>query len=236
MANFYEELDKKTGGKLRKAFNSLITGATNHYQKKYGFDIGEGEHATWNNEADAFKHAFMQWALDYYIGGNNAKQLGDMHEDETPNAPYGERNMDLWNNSIGREVSREMKNGNMTNKVDPYAVLSPTKAAGKIVDKMRQGQMITSPNDVRDYENMEYERLTNADRVYYKNEFKDRKQDVNDEIMSGYLNQAIDNNWNIDTRESLDKRVKNGELIYIDGYNKRNGQILNGYYKRYPKY
>lgn len=73
MANFYEELDKKTGGKLRKAFNSLITGATNHYQKKYGFDIGEGEHATWNNEADAFKHAFMQWALDYYIDGYNKR-------------------------------------------------------------------------------------------------------------------------------------------------------------------
>ena len=32
-----------------------------------------------------------------------------MHEDETPNAPWYERNMDLWNNKIGREVAFEMK-------------------------------------------------------------------------------------------------------------------------------
>lgn len=36
---------------------------TVEYQKKYGFDIGSGEHSTWNNEADAFKHAFMRLSI-----------------------------------------------------------------------------------------------------------------------------------------------------------------------------
>ena len=37
-----------------------------------------------------------------------AKELGDMHEDETPKAPAYERNMDLWNNEIGREIAYKM--------------------------------------------------------------------------------------------------------------------------------
>ena len=31
---------------------------TVEYQKKYGFNIGSGEHDTWNNEADVFKHTY----------------------------------------------------------------------------------------------------------------------------------------------------------------------------------
>ena len=39
--------------KGRKIFNSMIVFDTKKYQKKYCFEIGTGEHATWNNEADA---------------------------------------------------------------------------------------------------------------------------------------------------------------------------------------
>jgi len=41
----------------RKKFNEDVLNATYKAQKKYGFEIGTGPHATWNNEADAFKHA-----------------------------------------------------------------------------------------------------------------------------------------------------------------------------------
>ena len=37
----------------RKLFNNIVLDATYKAQKKYGFEIGTGEHATWNNEADA---------------------------------------------------------------------------------------------------------------------------------------------------------------------------------------
>lgn len=43
----------------RDEFNNYIVKQTNKYQKKYGFDIGTGEHASWNNEADAFKHVYL---------------------------------------------------------------------------------------------------------------------------------------------------------------------------------
>lgn len=93
----------------RQKFNKDVLEATYKAQKDYGFKIGTGKHATWNNEADAFKHTYMQWDLAYHHGEKIAKNLGDMHENETPNAPAGERNMDLWNNAIGREIAREMK-------------------------------------------------------------------------------------------------------------------------------
>ena len=43
-----------------KQYNNEVYAKTKKYQKIYGFEIGTGEHDTWNNEADAFKHAFMQ--------------------------------------------------------------------------------------------------------------------------------------------------------------------------------
>lgn|GEM_PF-4109095 len=41
--------------KFRQEFNNRILKATYEAQKKYGFKIGTGEHATWNNEADGTK-------------------------------------------------------------------------------------------------------------------------------------------------------------------------------------
>ncbi len=46
-----------------KKFKEDIFSKTMEYQKKYGFDISTGEHSTWNNEADAFKHAFMRLSI-----------------------------------------------------------------------------------------------------------------------------------------------------------------------------
>jgi len=37
----------------RHGFNWWVNRETRKAQQKYGFEIGTGEHATWNNEADA---------------------------------------------------------------------------------------------------------------------------------------------------------------------------------------
>ena len=68
-----------------------------------------------------------------------------MHEDETPNAPAYERNMNLWNNEIGREIAYEMKN-----KLGDSADILGTEwasdiASQKIWEKMQQGELITNP-------------------------------------------------------------------------------------------
>ena len=43
----------------RKLFNWFIDEETGDAQKKFGFQINTGKNPTWNNEADAFKHAFL---------------------------------------------------------------------------------------------------------------------------------------------------------------------------------
>lgn len=45
----------------RKRFNEIVLGATRKAQEKYGFNMTDkdGNYSTWNNEADAFKHAYL---------------------------------------------------------------------------------------------------------------------------------------------------------------------------------
>ncbi len=63
-----------------KGYNNEIYAKTKKYQKIYGFEIGTGAHDAWNNEADAFKHTFMQadLALKSIVG--LSKFAGDFHE------------------------------------------------------------------------------------------------------------------------------------------------------------
>ena len=153
--NKIKQLIEKGG---RKLLNNIVLDATSKAQKKYGFDMTKKEYSvsnTHNNEADAFKHAYMSWLLSWYAGEEKSKQLGDMHEDETPNAPWYERNMDLWNNEIGREIAYEMRN----RYGDAAGILgmewASEIASEMIWEKMQQGELITDPfRDRRRYENM----------------------------------------------------------------------------------
>ena len=90
-------------------YNNSIYAKTKKYQKIYGFQIGSGVHDTWNNEADAFKHTFMQadLALKYTTG--LSKLVGDYHENQASNNPPGEKNMDLWNNQQGRRIADQIR-------------------------------------------------------------------------------------------------------------------------------
>ena len=94
------------------AFKEKIFNKTSYYQKLYGFDIGTGKHSTWNNEADAFKHAFMQSVLTIDYNNYFSKLIGDLHE-MNGNINYGqtkgEENMDKWNNRVGRLIAKEIK-------------------------------------------------------------------------------------------------------------------------------
>lgn len=211
---------------LRNNLNTTVLKATYRAQKKYGFQIGTGEHATWNNEADAFKHAYMQWYLTFHFGKPIAKALGDYHEKETPNAPKTETNMDLWNNAIGREIAEEMAHLKNLDLLDNDSISD--YAAKIIVDKMKQGELITNPDDKRQFKNMELERLKEKDRVFYKGELKSK--DMNDEIWNTFLDQSLGDG--LPSKEELDNRVKQGNLIYVDNYTRSDGTKVNGYYRR----
>ena len=221
----------------RHGFNSWVDFQTKKAQEKYGFEIGTGEHATWNNEADAFKHAYMSWFLAWHGNDKKSKELGDMHEDETPNAPWYERNMDLWNNEIGREIAYEMKND-----YGDAAGIMGTEWASEIAsemiwEKMQQGELITNPfTDRRRYENMELERLTENDRIYTDGEFRNFDEKMKALYEDKYMDYVIDNHWEIPSVKNLDKRVQRGELIYVENYIRSDGTKVSGYYRRRPYY
>ena len=50
------KINQKIDKLKQKGFNSWIDLRTKRAQKKYGFEIGTGEYATWNNEADVVKN------------------------------------------------------------------------------------------------------------------------------------------------------------------------------------
>ena len=174
----------------------------------------DGNYSTWNNEADAFKHAYLSWLLSWYQGDKKSKELGDMHEDETPNAPAYERNMDLWNNAIGREIAYEMK----WRMGDDYALLDDESASEfasqKIWEKMQQGELITNPfTDKRKFENMELERLKESDKIFSDGEFKNFDEKTKAIKMDTYMDYIVNNDWKVPFKTNLDRRVQTGELI-----------------------
>ena len=229
-----KEIEK--GG--RKVFNWWVLHETREAQKEYGFDMTKREYSysdTHNNEADAFKHAYMSWFLSYWGNDIKSKELGDMHEDETPSAPAYERNMDLWNNAIGREIAYEMK-WQLGDNYDLFGVEWPLQTAKrKIWEKMQQGELITNPlTDKRKFENMEIERLTENDKIYSNDEFRNLDEKKKAVHSRKYMDYIIDNDWEVPSVKILDKKVESGELIYVDNYTRSDGTKVNGYYRRKP--
>lgn len=94
-----------------KIYSSEVYAKTKKYQKIYGFEIGTGEHDTWNNEADAFKHTFMQADLSLKFLLGMSKYAGDKHENDgkKQGQSQNEENMDRWNNAQGREIAKEIE-------------------------------------------------------------------------------------------------------------------------------
>lgn len=139
-----------------KEYNNEIYAKTKKYQKIYGFEIGTGAHDAWNNEADAFKHTFMQADLALKSTVGLSKLAGDIHEwqgDKNNHQPEGEKNMDLWNNEVGREISKEIRR-----EYNPIEVIKHINSgkmddiiADKIIKRMRKGELITHPSDSRKY-------------------------------------------------------------------------------------
>ena len=218
----------------RKEFNNYIVRQTNKYQKKYGFEIGTGEHASWNNEADAFKHTYLSaWLV---IRHNNlfSGSLGFGHELETFRAPNYESNMDNWNNAIGREIGREIK-AKINDKNYSQKEIEDM-IAEKVMQKMKKGELITNPfTDKRNYVKQIFKDriLDPANRVFHKGEVTMNDLD-NPKIKDVYLDQALENKQ-LPTKEELEKRVSTGELVYVEKYTRSDGTTVSGYYRSYPK-
>jgi hypothetical protein len=130
---------------IAKKYNDQVFNATVYYQKQYGFDIGTGEHATWNNEADAFKHTFMQAQLALLGNENLAKYLGDRHEKDG-NTKQGqtkeEEQMDQWNNAQGREIAKEIWKEYGIKSKNAFDPEIKNIIARKVIERMQAGKLI----------------------------------------------------------------------------------------------
>lgn len=156
---FRDELNKAANmvksKEVQKHFNDEMVRKTWEYQKKYGFKTSpRKDHEFWNNEADAFKHTFGSADM-YFNEGNWGSILGGIyHENETPNNPYYEWNMNSWNNAQGREIAKEIEKEYGKNFYNFPQQTRDDIIAGKVMGRMRSGQLITNPNDIRKYDGL----------------------------------------------------------------------------------
>ncbi|MGN0031743.1 MAG: DUF6973 domain-containing protein [Candidatus Gastranaerophilaceae bacterium] len=133
-------------------FTKEMLNDTLKYQKQYGFDIGENNNAH-NNEADAFRHTYMQSILAQRLTPYLGLTLSNNHEKQGRKRGQDPReaNMDMWNNQQGQqiynEIRREYPNFNKLSEQQQKNII-----AGKVVQRMKEGKLITNLDDPRKFE------------------------------------------------------------------------------------
>ena len=152
---FKKILEEEHLAKFKSDLNTEVYSDTKYYQKIYNFKIGEkGEHDTWNNEADAFKHTFgSAWSLLKY-NKITSFSIGYLHELEgryDNNQSKEEEIMDTHNNKEGRKIAEEIKKYYPNWKKMPERRLKDI-IAKKVMQKMDNGILIKSPNEVKKHE------------------------------------------------------------------------------------
>ena len=195
--NFYKSKE------LQKEFNDKLVQKTGYYQKKFGFETNPRKgHEFWNVEADAFKHTFgsAEMYIKYGAGWSTLFDIG--HEYQTPHNPQGEWNMDSWNNSKGREIAKEIqkeygKNFSKLSKKQQDDII-----AEKIMQKMKDGQLITYPDDSRKFNGFFEKIFNNTADLSGKTTGQAAPINTQQSGLLGYANPLTGNN-RIFTREDV---------------------------------
>lgn len=149
---FNKFLEMVTSKQKQGEFNDEMARKTNYYQQKFKFETNPRKgHEFWNVEADAFKHAYGAADMALNMGQLGSFFGGVQHEGATPNNPPAEWNMDSWNNNQGRIIAKEIQK---EYGKDFYKLPKQNQediTAVKVMMKMRNGELITHPNDSRKY-------------------------------------------------------------------------------------
>lgn len=201
------------------------------FEEKSGF-------AGLNDEVDAFRHTFMQALLSLKIGETAARRLGTAWEIQgslSRDQDSNERNMDQWNNAVGREIAREVKTTIEGKNYTPQEI--EDIVAEKVMQRMRKGDLITNPNtDHRKFNERSFmDRILHPkNRVFHKGEnITMNDLENNPDMMDAYLDQALERRG-LPSREELDNKVASGEMVYVEGYEREDGTKVSGYYRSYP--
>ena len=238
-------------------FKQEMYNEAGNYQKIYGYETNpDPNHASWNNEADAFKHAFMQAIGVQRYNVPIAAIFAKGHELKGKFAqgqPKAEENMDNWNNRVGRTIGlelREMLRNDPGAKNDRYI---KNLAAELVMQKMREGKLITSPDDPRKFvENKLFTKIDPLVIIALKG-IKYFKEKVIAPLNDGktfFTAKAIDNMTNkefLNVQDIIDTQIKNkfapseyeakqgvasGAYIYVDEYTRDDGTKVKGYYRK----
>ncbi len=109
------------------------------------FDEGGGDFT--DNDVDAFRHAYVSGIFTMEIGSDSAAFWGYLNEvfpggGSSGNNGAGTRNMDFWNNKVGRKYGRKAKRKDALLKM--------------IHDALNRGELIINPTDPRQYAGKPY--------------------------------------------------------------------------------
>ena len=218
-------------------FTNHMVQATKKAIARYGLEVDENGNAI-DNQADAFRHTYMQCWLAYRFGDTAAKYLGNKHEHGRNPDINPSTNMDLWNNQIGRELAQEIKReyGSGIHLADPDFLECVTMT--KVRDKIINGEVITDPkNDKRKYSDMEKERLRDEDRVFYEDEYwDDMDADERLRFKEHYAKYKTRIQGKFPSKSDLQTGSLRGDYIYVNNYTRSDGTKINGYYRRRAKY
>lgn len=117
------------------------------YGYKYSLKSG-AQRRGMDDEIDAFRHAYMQAHMTIEYGKDIAKVIGDIYEkwgDYTESQNAKQRNMDLWNNEIGRQIGEEIKKETSHLQDLTTQKMYEDMIADKIYQRIQNGDMITQP-------------------------------------------------------------------------------------------
>ena len=108
-------------------------------KKEGSFDESTGEMS--NNDADAFRHAYVSGVFTQEKGEMRANLAGIYNEMKGTN-PINQQNMDLWNNSVGRKHGKKSK--------------TREELADFIKKALENNELIIEPNDPREYKGLRH--------------------------------------------------------------------------------
>ena len=193
-----------------------------------------------NNEADAFKHTYMQAYLSVFYFTQLAEYFGNDHEKRgnKKGQPAGEANMDLWNNQQGREIAEELKKefgGSLKKFFTDDAIKDII--ADRVIKRMKNGQLITKPDDTRKFEEKKSGKTTgfasdidNLERIFTAEEIGNMDSDEY-ALFEKYLDNQMQT-FGIPRKSQADEEVKSGNLIWVNSYTRSDGTEVSGYYRQ----
>jgi hypothetical protein len=105
-------------------------------------EIDDSQPGFSDNDIDAFRHAYVSAVMCYEMSSFFAKVLGDFQEitggnGSSQNVSYAAKNMDYWNNAVGRKYGRKAK--------------TKDELLNDIQNALKNGELIIDLNDPRRY-------------------------------------------------------------------------------------